>query len=62
MTEPNDDRSDPLEDYPMSVVRNVPVAAAIARATNPHIPPPRYCKVCGAKPGCTEPAEITSAS
>lgn len=32
-----------------SVVRTVPVAAAIVRATNPHKPPPRHCKVCGAQ-------------
>gem|GEM_PF-4751164 len=33
----------------LSVVRTVPVAAAIVRATRPHVPPPRHCKTCGAK-------------
>ena len=31
-----------------SVVRTVSVAAEIVRTTNPHIPPRRACKVCGA--------------
>ena len=31
-----------------SVVRTVSVSAEIVRATNPHTPPRRVCKVCGA--------------
>ena len=31
-----------------SITDNVAVAAAIASAERPHIPPPRYCRVCSA--------------
>lgn len=32
-----------------SVVRMVSVSAEILRATRPHTPPPRHCKICGGK-------------